>query len=532
MVFVIVGEGMKKAELQKRAAAMGVDNVRFLPFQPYADLPELLASSDVLLVPLDKEKSQMSVPSKLYNFLAAGRPILGLAPADSEVAALIRGNRCGEVVPPDDVPAIGETVLKLKGDPGARREMAANARRYVVDNFARKMIMDRYEDLLAVVSRGRGPVMSRARRFFKYWLPPVALDGDLLSRREQGLGQQPHLRDLDGRVPMAVPACFRGGRGRVLCRLPQVPAFPRVRRPRLSALPGLPGDRSHGDGLRDGLSRPGSSPSLTDSWTNTSRASSRTGTGAPSIGASTSPASLAVLGTKFLRRNASRAGAARPEPCSSSGPFDIALSFVGLVLSSPLWLLFGLLIWLQDRGPVFYGQERVGKNGRVFKAMKFRSMIVDAEKGRGAVQAVANDPRVTKIGRILRATAMDELPQLWNIFKGDMSFVGPRALRPHEKEVQGDPDTRAIEDIPGYRRTACCQARADGPDPGLSARGDPATEEVPLRPSLYPEADLLAGPQARLPLVLDHVQGKMGVKDAEGLARERPDRLTFPGHIT
>ena len=157
----------------------------------------------------------------------------------------------------------------------------------------------------------------------------------------------------------------------------------------------------------------------------------------------------AVLGTMFLRRNRTR-----PGPLARAlffkRPFDIALSFVGLVLSSPLWLLFGFLIWIQDRGPVFYGQERVGKNGRIFKALKFRSMIADAEKGTGAVQAVANDPRVTKVGRILRATAMDELPQLWNIFKGDMSFVGPRALRPNEKEVHGDPDTRAIEDIPGY----------------------------------------------------------------------------------
>jgi lipopolysaccharide/colanic/teichoic acid biosynthesis glycosyltransferase len=159
----------------------------------------------------------------------------------------------------------------------------------------------------------------------------------------------------------------------------------------------------------------------------------------------------AVLGTKFLRRNSSK-----PGPFARAlflkRPFDIALSFVGLVLSSPLWILFGLLIWLQDRGPVFYRQERVGKNGRIFEAMKFRSMIVDAEKGRGAVQAVENDPRVTRLGRILRATAMDELPQLWNIFKGDMSFVGPRALRPHEKEVHGNPDTRAIEEIPGYNQ--------------------------------------------------------------------------------
>ncbi len=74
-----------------------------------------------------------------------------------------------------------------------------------------------------------------------------------------------------------------------------------------------------------------------------------------------------------------------------------------------------------------------------------------AEKHTGPVQAVENDPRVTKVGRILRATAMDELPQLWNIFKGDMSFVGPRALRPKEKEVHGNPDETSIEDIPGYK---------------------------------------------------------------------------------
>jgi len=94
----------------------------------------------------------MSVPSKLYNFLAAGRPVLGLAPPDSEVATLIRGTRCGDVVPPDDIPGIGEAVLQLKGDPDARREMASNARRYVVDNFARKMITDRYEALLESLS--------------------------------------------------------------------------------------------------------------------------------------------------------------------------------------------------------------------------------------------------------------------------------------------------------------------------------------------------------------------------------------------
>jgi len=130
--------------------------------------------------------------------------------------------------------------------------------------------------------------------------------------------------------------------------------------------------------------------------------------------------------------------------------FDILLSSIGIIGSSPLWLLFSLAIILEDGFPIFYAQERVGKSGNIFKAMKFRSMIRDAEKDTGPVQAVENDPRVTKVGRLLRATAMDELPQLWNIFKGDMSFVGPRSLRPKEKEVRGNPEETDIEKIPGF----------------------------------------------------------------------------------
>jgi len=115
-------------------------------------------------------------------------------------------------------------------------------------------------------------------------------------------------------------------------------------------------------------------------------------------------------------------------------PFDIFLSLAGLVVSFPLWLLIAFFIWLEDKGPVFFKQERVGRNGRVFKAIKFRSMIKDAEQGIGPVQAKKDDPRITKMGNILRATAMDELPQLINILRGEMSFVGPRALRPAEIE--------------------------------------------------------------------------------------------------
>ncbi len=131
--------------------------------------------------------------------------------------------------------------------------------------------------------------------------------------------------------------------------------------------------------------------------------------------------------------------------------FDIFLSGIGLIGSSPLWLLFSLAIILEDGLPIFYLQERVGKGGKIFKGIKFRSMIKDAEKETGPIQATENDPRITKIGKILRNTAMDELPQLVNILKGDMSFVGPRSLRPKEKEVHGNPDETDIEKVPGYQ---------------------------------------------------------------------------------
>jgi lipopolysaccharide/colanic/teichoic acid biosynthesis glycosyltransferase len=130
--------------------------------------------------------------------------------------------------------------------------------------------------------------------------------------------------------------------------------------------------------------------------------------------------------------------------------FDAALAATGLVASAPLWALFALLIKLEDGGPLFFRQERVGLHGRLFDALKFRSMRPDAERLTGAVQASEHDPRVTRIGRLMRATAMDELPQLWNILRGDMSFVGPRALRPGEIEVEGDGRLVALEDVPGF----------------------------------------------------------------------------------
>lgn len=130
--------------------------------------------------------------------------------------------------------------------------------------------------------------------------------------------------------------------------------------------------------------------------------------------------------------------------------FDILLASFGLVASAPLWLLFAAAIKAEDGGPVFFAQDRVGQGGRTFRALKFRSMRPDAEALTGAVQATAEDTRVTRVGRVLRATAMDELPQLWNIARGDMSFVGPRALRPGEIEADGGGRLVRLEEVPGF----------------------------------------------------------------------------------
>lgn len=110
--------------------------------------------------------------------------------------------------------------------------------------------------------------------------------------------------------------------------------------------------------------------------------------------------------------------------------FDIILALLGLLIASPLFIVASLLIKLESKGPVIFKQERVGRNNRSFKIYKFRSMSHDAEKKTGPTMTFENDHRITRIGKVIRKTRLDELPQLWNILKGDMSFVGPRPERP------------------------------------------------------------------------------------------------------
>lgn len=111
---------------------------------------------------------------------------------------------------------------------------------------------------------------------------------------------------------------------------------------------------------------------------------------------------------------------------------DIMGSLMGIVLCSPLLIIIAIMIKATSQGPVLYTQERLGKNGRVFRIVKFRTMVVNAEHlGSGVIVKSELDDRITKIGKFLRATSMDELPQLWNVLIGEMSLVGPRPPVPY-----------------------------------------------------------------------------------------------------
>ena len=132
-------------------------------------------------------------------------------------------------------------------------------------------------------------------------------------------------------------------------------------------------------------------------------------------------------------------------------PFDFVVSMIGLLLSAPLWAIIALAIKLDDRGPVFYQQPRWGRHGRTFNVRKFRTMIADADARFGSRPAQQNDVRITRVGRVLRATGMDELPQLLSICKGDMSLVGPRALAIDERYRDASGADVAYTDIPGFQ---------------------------------------------------------------------------------
>lgn len=138
---------------------------------------------------------------------------------------------------------------------------------------------------------------------------------------------------------------------------------------------------------------------------------------------------------------------------------DIVGSTLGLILLAPAFLFVAVLIRTTSRGPAIFVQQRCGLKGRVFRFYKFRTMVVDAEERKaelahlnemqGPVFKIRNDPRITRLGSILRKTSLDELPQLWNVLRGDMSLVGPRPPTKDEVERYDDRQAQRLSVIPG-----------------------------------------------------------------------------------
>lgn len=148
---------------------------------------------------------------------------------------------------------------------------------------------------------------------------------------------------------------------------------------------------------------------------------------------------------------------------------DVVLVVLGLIAIWPLLVLVALAIKLDSRGPVFFVQTRVGRNGRIFGMVKFRSMVMNAEvllpglqdDRAGLCFKSKDDPRVTRLGRILRRTSLDELPQLWNVLRGQMSLVGPRPALPREVDAYPAPARERLAALPGITGLWQVSGRAD-----------------------------------------------------------------------
>jgi lipopolysaccharide/colanic/teichoic acid biosynthesis glycosyltransferase len=142
---------------------------------------------------------------------------------------------------------------------------------------------------------------------------------------------------------------------------------------------------------------------------------------------------------------------------------DLALAGTGLLVASPLLGLAALAVKLQDGGPVLYRQSRVGRDGSDFELLKLRTMVVGAERQGAGFAVDVGDARITAVGRFLRRTSLDELPQLWNVVRGDMSVIGPRPTLRYQVEQYSDRQRRRLEVKPGITGWAQIHGRATLP---------------------------------------------------------------------
>ena len=147
-------------------------------------------------------------------------------------------------------------------------------------------------------------------------------------------------------------------------------------------------------------------------------------------------------------RSWARTGRVHQSPVKRA--IDLTCALGGLLVTLPLWPIVTLAIKLEDRGPIFYRQRRWGIGGSIFEVLKFRTMVKDSDHLHGIRQATKDDERVTHVGRLLRSTGIDELPQFLNIVRGEMSFVGPRALAVGELLHDRDGGVIAYEDVPRF----------------------------------------------------------------------------------
>jgi lipopolysaccharide/colanic/teichoic acid biosynthesis glycosyltransferase len=165
--------------------------------------------------------------------------------------------------------------------------------------------------------------------------------------------------------------------------------------------------------------------------------------------------------------------------------FDLCWTVFGLVLLAPWFLLFALLVWLDDHGPVFFRQERIGQEGKPFRMWKFRTMVVNAE-ALGKQITVGRDPRITRVGALLRKSKMDELPQLFNVLAGEMSLVGPRPEVPRYVREYTPEQRRVLALMPGITDPASIKYRDESevldaaPDPERTYLDEVMPEKIRL----------------------------------------------------
>jgi colanic acid biosynthesis glycosyl transferase WcaI len=155
VIIALVGDGLCKGTLKEKTCELNLKNIRFYPFQPQEDLPLLWASADVSVVALDPDKSESSVPSKLYNIMATGRPVLGLMNPNCETAAIIKKTNCGVVADPRDKGSILRAITQLKEDKKLREKLGENGRKESLLRYSRDVVLGEYEEIFReIVGRG------------------------------------------------------------------------------------------------------------------------------------------------------------------------------------------------------------------------------------------------------------------------------------------------------------------------------------------------------------------------------------------